>query len=57
MSFPQPERTDPDKVEMDAAAPGQRSEGRPQSSLQEPRPVIPDRADERKAAEEIQRDN
>ena len=39
MSFPQPERPDPAKVEMDAAAPPQQSV--PPAAAQEPRPVIP----------------
>ena len=39
MSFPQPERPDPAKVEMDAAAPPQQSV--PPDATQEPRPVIP----------------
>ena len=39
MSFPQPERPDPAKVEMDAAAPPQQSV--PPDTAQEPRPVIP----------------
>ena len=39
MSFPRPERPDPAKVEMDAAAPPQQSV--PPAAAQEPRPVIP----------------
>ena len=39
MSFPQPERPDPAKVEMDAAAPPQQSV--PPDAAQESRPVIP----------------
>ena len=39
MSFSQPERPDPTKVEMDAAAPPQQSV--PPAAAQEPRPVIP----------------
>ena len=39
MSFPQPERPDPAKVEMDAAVPPQQSV--PPAAAQEPRPVIP----------------
>ena len=39
MSFPQPERPDLAKVEMDAAAPPQQSV--PPDAAQEPRPVIP----------------
>ena len=39
MSFPQPERPDPAKVEMDAAAPPQQSA--PPAAAQEPRPVVP----------------
>ena len=39
MSFPQPERPDPAKVEMDAAAPPQQSV--PPATAQEPRTVIP----------------
>ena len=39
MSFPQPERPDSAKVEMDAAAPPQQSV--PPDAAQEPRPVIP----------------
>ena len=38
MSFPQPERPDPAKVEMDAAAPPRQSV--PPAAAQEPRPVI-----------------
>ena len=40
MSFPQPERPDPSKVEMDAAAPGQKTVQTIEQP-QEPRPVIP----------------
>ena len=40
MSFPQPHRPDPSKVEMDAAAPGQKTV-QTIEQLQEPRPVIP----------------
>ena len=40
MSFPQPERPDPSKVEMDAAAPGQKT-AQTAEQPQEPRPVIP----------------
>ena len=40
MSFPQAERPDPSKVEMDAAAPGQRT-AQSAEQPQEPRPVIP----------------
>ena len=39
MSFPQPKRPDPAKVEMDAAAPPQQSV--PPTAAQEPRPVVP----------------
>ena len=39
MSFPQPERPDPAKVEMDAAAPPQQSV--PPDAAQKPHPVIP----------------
>ena len=39
MSFPQPERPDPAKVEMDASTPPQQSI--PPAAAQEPRPVIP----------------
>ena len=39
MSFPQPERPDPSKVEMDAAAPGQKT-AQTAEQPQEPRPVI-----------------
>ena len=39
MSFPQPERPDPTKVEMDAAAPPQQFV--PPAAAQEPHPVIP----------------
>lgn len=39
MSFPQPERPDPAKVEMDAAAPPQQSV--PPTAAQKPRPVVP----------------
>ena len=39
MSFPQPERPDPAKVEMDVVAPPQQSV--PPAAAQEPRPVIP----------------
>lgn len=40
MSFPQPERPDPSKAEMDAAAPGQKT-AQTTEQPQEPRPVIP----------------
>ena len=40
MSFPQPDRPDPSKVEMDAAAPGQKT-AQTAEQPQEPRPVIP----------------
>ena len=40
MSFPQPHRPDPSKVEMDAAAPGQKTVQTIEQP-QEPRPVIP----------------
>ena len=49
MSFPQPSRPDPDKVEMDAAAMGQAQAAQPT----EPRPVIPLVLTAEKPAEKI----
>lgn len=49
MSFPQPSRPDPDKVEMDAAAVGQAQAAQPT----EPRPVIPLVLTAEKPAEKI----
>ena len=52
MSFPQPERPDPSKVEMDAAAPGQRT-AQSAEQPQEPRPVIPIVLTSEKPAEKL----
>ncbi len=52
MSFPQPERPDPSKVEMDAAAPGQRT-AQTAEQPQEPRPVIPIVLTSEKPAEKL----
>ncbi len=52
MSFPQPERTDPSKVEMDAAAPGART-AQDAEQPQEPRPVIPIVLTSEKPAEKL----
>ena len=52
MSFPQPERPDPLKVEMDAAAPGQKT-AQTAEQPQEPRPVIPIVLTSEKPAEKL----
>ena len=52
MSFPQPERPDPSKVEMDAAAPGQKT-AQTAEQPQEPRPVIPIVLTSEKPAEKL----
>ena len=52
MSFPQPERPDPSKVEMDAAAPGQKT-AQTSEQPQEPRPVIPIVLTSEKPAEKL----
>ena len=52
MSFPQPHRPDPSKVEMDAAAPGQRT-AQSAEQPQEPRPVIPIVLTSEKPAEKL----
>lgn len=52
MSFPQPERPDPSKVEMDAAAPGQKT-AQTTEQPQEPRPVIPIMLTSEKPAEKL----
>ena len=52
MSFPQPHRPDPSKVEMDAAAPGQRT-AQTAEQPQEPRPVIPIVLTSEKPAEKL----
>ena len=52
MSFPQPHRPDPSKVEMDAAAPGQKTV-QTIEQLQEPRPVIPIVLTSEKPAEKL----
>lgn len=52
MSFPQAERPDPSKVEMDAAAPGQRT-AQAAEQTQEPRPVIPIVLTSEKPAEKL----
>ena len=52
MSFPQAERPDPSKVEMDAAAPGQRT-AQAAEQPQEPRPVIPIVLTSEKPAEKL----
>ena len=52
MSFPQPHRPDPSKVEMDAAAPGQKTVQTIEQP-QEPRPVIPIVLTSEKTAEKL----
>ena len=52
MSFPQPERPAPSKVEMDAAAPGQKT-AQTAEQPQEPRPVIPIVLTSEKPAEKL----
>ena len=52
MSFPQRSRPDPSKVEMDAAAPGQRT-AQTAEQPQEPRPVIPIVLTSEKPAEKL----
>ena len=52
MSFPQPERPDPSMVEMDAAAPGQKT-AQTAEQPQEPRPVIPIVLTSEKPAEKL----
>ena len=52
MDFPQPERPDPSKVEMDAAAPGQEA-AQEKAQPQEPRPVIPIVLTSEKPAEKL----
>ena len=52
MSFPQPERPDPSKVEMDAAAPGQKT-AQTAEQPQEPRQVIPIVLTSEKPAEKL----
>ena len=52
MSFPQPERPDPSRVEMDAAAPGQKT-AQTTEQPQEPRPVIPIVLTSEKPAEKL----
>ncbi|WP_301185785.1 antirestriction protein ArdA, partial [uncultured Allobaculum sp.] len=52
MSFPQRSRPDPEKVEMDAAAPGQRT-AQTAEQPQEPRPVIPIVLTSEKPAEKL----
>ena len=52
MSFPQPDRSDPSKVEMDAAAPGQKA-AQTAEQPQEPRPVIPIVLTSEKPAEKL----
>ena len=52
ISFPQPERTDPSKVEMDAAATGART-AQAAAQIQEPRPVIPIVLTSEKPAEKL----
>ena len=52
MSFPQRSRPDPEKVEMDAAAPGQRT-AQAAEQTQEPRPVIPIVLTSEKPAEKL----
>ena len=52
MSFPQPDRPDPSKVEMDAAAPGQKA-AQTAEQPQEPRPVIPIVLTSEKPAEKL----
>ena len=52
MSFPQRSRPDPEKVEMDAAVPGQRT-AQAAEQTQEPRPVIPIVLTSEKPAEKL----
>ena len=52
MSFPQPHRPDPSKVEMDAAAPGQKT-AQTAEQPQEPRPIIPIVLTSEKPAEKL----
>ena len=52
MSFPQPHRPDPSKIEMDAAAPGQKTVQTIEQP-QEPRPVIPIVLTSEKPAEKL----
>ena len=52
MSFPQPDRPAPSKVEMDAAAPGQKA-AQTAEQPQEPRPVIPIVLTSEKPAEKL----
>ena len=52
MSFPQPERPDPSKVEMDVAASGQKT-AQTAEQPQEPRPVIPIVLTSEKPAEKL----
>ena len=52
LSFPQRSRPDPEKVEMDAAAPGQRT-AQAAEQPQEPRPVIPIVLTSEKPAEKL----
>ena len=52
MDFPQRSRTDPSKVEMDAAAPGQKT-AQAAAQIQEPRPVIPIVLTSEKPAEKL----
>ena len=52
MSFPQRSRPDPSKVEMDAAAPGQKT-AQTTEQPQEPRPVIPIMLTSEKPAEKL----
>ena len=52
MSFPHPDRPDPSKVEMDAAAPGQKA-AQTAEQPQEPRPVIPIVLTSEKPAEKL----
>ena len=52
MSYPQPERPDPSKVEMDAAAPGAKTVQAAEQP-QEPRPVIPIVLTSEKPAEKL----
>ena len=52
MGFPQRSRSDPEKAEMDAAAPGQEA-AKPPEKPQEPRPVIPIVLTSEKPAEKL----
>ena len=52
MSFPQPERPDPEKADFDEAAPGQKT-AQPTEQPQEPRPVIPIVLTSEKPAEKL----